>query len=325
MEAIRFLRESRSADEPDVSLLDCVSEGLSAQYKRSYACDIRNNLPTSGVVQSRIRMYGPISALAAVSLTWAAVTLAETGAIIVTLHPDTPPRSFIPAQALGAGIDGHERGEVRRMLSPNNIQAMLSTGLKPLTYRLRTELGIEAWHWNPRGRWSDPSHRQGYWMSDARAGAPITLCYGYRLPRRGNTIDQANNDGYSRLDDGDAATFWKSNPYLAPRFTGGQHPQWVVIDLGAPRNIDTIRLQWGIPYATEYAVQYSTATELELTAPPAAVWQPFLGGILHNAAGGDVTLRLARQPVVTRYIRIYMTAGSGVAPAGSTDVRDGLG
>jgi hypothetical protein len=272
-------------------------------------------------------MYGPISALAAVSVTLscAAVTSAETGVIIVTLHPQTPPHSFIPARALGAGIDGHERAEIGRMLSADNIQAMLSTGLKPLTYRLRTELGIEAWHWNPRGRWSDPNRRQGYWTSDARAGAPITLSYGYRLPRRGNTIDQANNDGYSRLDDGDDATFWKSNPYLAPRFTGGRHPQWVVIDLGAPRNIDTIRLQWGIPYATEYAVQYSTATELDLTAPSATVWQPFLDGILHNAPGGDVTLRLAPQPVVTRYIRIYMTAGSGTAPPGSTDVRDALG
>lgn len=280
-----------------------------------------------GVVQSRIRMYCPTAALAAASLIlpFAAVTTAETGTVIVTLHRDTSVRSFIPTQALGAGIDGHERGEVTRMLSPENIQAMLSTGLKPLTYRLRTELGVEAWHWNPRGRWSDPNHRQGYWTSDARAGAPITVSYGYHLPRRGNTIDQANNEGYSRLDDGDAATFWKSNPYLDPHFTGGDHPQWVLIDLGATQNVNTIRLIWGIPYATEYTIQYSTATELDLTAPPAAVWQPFPSGILHNASGGDVTVLLAQRPVVTRYIRIYMTASSAVAPRGSTDLRDGLG
>jgi hypothetical protein len=211
------------------------------------------------------------------------------------------------------------------MLSPKNIQAMLSAGLKPLTYRLRTELGVEAWHWNPRGRWSDSNRRQGYWTSDARPGAPITVSYGYRLPRRGNTIDQANNDGYSRMDDGDAATFWKSNPYLDPQFTGARHPQGVVIDLGAPQNINTIRLIWGIPYATEYAVQYAATNELEMTAPPAAVWQPFPSGIIHNGAGGDVTIRIAEQPVVTRYVRVYMTVGSGVAPRGSTDPRDGLG
>src|ERR1700730_9586058 len=117
---------------------------------------------------------------ASLILPFAAVSTAETGAVIVTLHRDTPARSFIPTQALGAGIDGHERGEVRRMLAPENIQAMLATGLRPLTYRLRTELGIEAWHWNPRGRWCDPKHRQGYWTSDAQPRAAITVSYGYR-------------------------------------------------------------------------------------------------------------------------------------------------
>src|SRR5213082_1878641 len=113
-------------------------------------------------------------------------------AIVMANHPVN---QCVPTKALGAGVDGHERDECARMFTDKNIAEMRSAGFGPLTYRLRTELAGEVWHWNPRGTWSNPANQCGYWISDDSLAEPINLSYGYRLPRRGNTIDQANDDG----------------------------------------------------------------------------------------------------------------------------------
>ena len=271
----------------------------------------------------------PVRAVAAFVFAAVSPRGEKTQAGTVTISTDQPASSFVPARALGAGVDGHENGTVMRMLMPDNVRQMRSVGLQSLTYRLRTELGCEAWHWNPRGRWSDPAHRQGYWVSDAHSGVPIQLSYGYRLPRRGNTKDDANDDGYSRLDDGDTRTFWKSNPYLDAHFTGednARHPQWVVIDLGRPRPVNGLRILWGTPFAARFTVEYSNNSRAEyFCQSPPGVWRRFPAGNVRAGRGGDALLRLAPHPITARYIRIRMTASAGGANGETGDIRDSLG
>jgi F5/8 type C domain len=242
---------------------------------------------------------------------------------------DTPVNRLIPTEALGAGIDGHEKGDCAEMFTDKNIAEMLSAGLGPLSYRLRTELGSEVWHWNPRGTWSDPVHNCGYWTSDDSVDEAINVSYGYRLPRRGNTIDQANDDGYSRMADGDSNSFWKSNPYLDSHFTGEPeeaHPQWVVIDLGAPKLINAIRIHWGTPYATRYRVEYWPGDDpMHLQPDDDDDWQPFATGTIADAHGGSELVRLAERPRPVQFVRMLISRSSHISAENSGDIRDSLG
>jgi hypothetical protein len=246
----------------------------------------------------------------------------------VTVDLSRPLDRFRPDRTLGAGIDGHSEGETRQIYTPANLRAMRSAGLRPLAYRLRTELGVEAWHWNPRGRWSDPMHHQGYWTSSSRLASAFSATYGYRLARRGDTVDQANDDGYSRLDDGRLRTFWKSNPYLDRHFTGesdSRHPQWVVVDLGHAVPVDAVRIAWAEPWAARFAVQrWVGGNAIYIDGPVSGRWTAFGPAEVRGHAGMQ-TVRVATAPQVVRFVRVLMSRSSHSGPARSRDVRDRLG
>jgi hypothetical protein len=242
--------------------------------------------------------------------------------------------SVSPATALGAALDGHEHGEIAQIYTAANERAMEGAGLGAVDYRLRTELGVAAWHWNPAGDWSDPARDQGYWTSSPVPGRPFLASFGYDLPRRGDTIDQANNAGYSRLDDGSMQTFWKSDPYLDPHYTHEPHPQWVLVDLASQRLIDDVRIAWGTPYATRFRVQWWQHPETLSRARHApGRWRDFLPGaqtIGSARPGGEIAghpgvQTLALSGVSTRFVRILLLDSSGTAPPGSRDIRDRLG
>jgi hypothetical protein len=211
---------------------------------------------------------------------------------------------------------------------PEALQEALSAGWGAITYRQNTELFCQAWHWNPRGSWSDPSGK-GYFTGDATpTRETIRHSYGYSLPHRGVTRNEGTEfDGYSRLNDGHLDTYWKSNPYLSKDYTGEDdraHPQWIVIDLERKQPVDAVRVAWAEPYARRFEVQYWTGENaVSIYAPPDGEWKTFAGGVVSDARGGTATIKLGPAPVVARWLRIWMTESSNTCDShGGADRRN---
>ena len=108
--------------------------------------------------------------------------------------------------------------EPRHRLQRSHFERISSIGGMggPITYRQNTELTIDAWHWNPEGRWSDEQNKQGYFIGSAESTGTLTKSFGYKLPslRCGSTRSDQDRDEFSRITDGDPGSYWKSNPYL---------------------------------------------------------------------------------------------------------------
>jgi hypothetical protein len=237
--------------------------------------------------------------------------------------------AFDPDKAMGTSIDIIPASELDAVYSEPIVKAGLSAGWGPITYRQNTELTYDAWHWNPQGTWSDEKHKSGYFTGSAEPGKFLRESYGYRLTHRGTTRSDSGQNEYSRMTDGDPATYWKSNPYLTSHFTGepdSLHPQWVVIDFARPQEIDAIEIAWANPFATRYTVEYWEGREDALNRPITGRWIAFPQGEVAAGAGGSRLQRLAGQPVATRFVRIWMTESSNTCDThGSDDPRNCVG
>ena len=249
--------------------------------------------------------------------------------IRVDAAPEHVTNMIRPTEAMGAGVDRLPYGAADKLFTDETIHQVLSAGWQPVTYRQNTELHAEAWHWNPRGRWSEAGER-GYFVGDAAPGQDkIVHSYGYPLPRRGITRDDGTDTiGYSRLTDGDKVSFWKSNPYLAREFTGeddAAHPQWVILDLSSKQNLTAIRIDWAEPYAKAYVVQFWTGED-PIRKPAAGAWQMFPHGQVSTGGGGRETVQLAADPVQAQFVRIWMSRSSNTCNAsGRRDPRNCVG
>jgi hypothetical protein len=246
----------------------------------------------------------------------------------ITVDVSHPTNQFVPKETLGAGVDRIAVDAIDKDLLQPTLEKTLASGWQPVTYRQNTELAVEAWHWNPRGTWSEGGDQsnavgKGYFSGSANPTEMLRYSYGYGLPRRGFTRnDGTDNVGFSRLTDGDPNTFWKSNPYLTQRFTGESdalHPQWVVLDMAQAQAVNSIRIAWGEPYARRYVVQYWTGDD-PIHTPTRGTWQTFSQGAVPEGKGRVETIRLSGSPVAVRFVRLRMTESSNTCAAdGSAD------
>jgi F5/8 type C domain len=232
--------------------------------------------------------------------------------------------SFDPDSALGSSIDVLSRSGIDRVYTPHIIQEALSAGWGPITYRNNTELRMAAWHWTENGIWSDAAHRSGYFTGSTELKEPTRYILAYALPHRGFATSG------DRPVPGPNLSYWKSNPYLTSKFTGESdvlHPQWVVVDLKADKPLNAVRIAWASPYATSYQVEYWTGGDaLDFDLGPKGEWKIFSSGVLKNAQGGTVTLKLSDTAVSTRFVRILMTESSNTCDEhGADDARNCVG
>src|SRR5438270_4026916 len=221
---------------------------------------------------------------------------------------------FVPDQTLGAGIDRIPVAAIDKDLVPSILDKVFTAGWGPVTFRQNTELFVQAWHWNPNGTWSDAAGK-GYFVGDAVASKDmIRHSFGYSLPHRGVTRNSGSEfDGYSRLDDGDLNTYWKSNPYLTRTFTEEEdsaHPQWIAIKLAERQIVTAIRIAWAEPYARNYKVQYWLGNGDAIDDPENGEWKDFPAGTISDGKGGTVTLQLSPVPVAAKFVRVLMTESS---------------
>ena len=90
--------------------------------------------------------------------------------------------------------------------------------------------------------------------------------------------------------------------------------------------VNAIRIAWGTPHAVRYQIQYwNGENPVDPDEYPEGRWQTFPGGAVARGGGGDITLRLAEDPVQARYLRVLLEESSVTAPPGAKDLRDALG
>jgi hypothetical protein len=279
---------------------------------------------------SRLTLRQLLNAIVLLGAVLAPSTYGRAQTVVVDRTPGHVVNTFSPLFALGSTVDRVPSNATDMFFRPDQIKQVLSAGWGVISYRQNTDLFVQAWHWNPKGTWSDPAGK-GYFIGDTTpAKEMIRHSYGYSLRHRGFTRNGGTEfDGFSRLDDGDLQSYWKSNPYLTKAFTGEDdalHPQWVVIALDKQERINAIRVDWAEPYARAYEVQYWVGEGDAMDEQDQGTWKTFASGNVTDGRGDTATLRLDSSPITTKYVRVWMTRSSNTCDThGSGDRRNCVG
>src|SRR5690348_11548791 len=85
--------------------------------------------------------------------------------VVVDAAPNHVVNTFSPLYALGSTVDRVPSNATDVFFRPDQIAQIQQAGWGVISYRQNTDLFVQAWHWNPKGKWSDPAG-QGYFVGN---------------------------------------------------------------------------------------------------------------------------------------------------------------
>jgi alpha-L-arabinofuranosidase len=164
----------------------------------------------------------------------------------------------------------------------------------------------DDYHWNGKGSYDDQQH----WVPSAIEYAP-----GFQASESFRGTTSGGYGAYGLVTDGDPTTRWLSNAD-----TDFPTSQWLYVDLGGVKPVDSLQIVWGTPYAASFEVQTWSGTAA-WPPPYQAVgnaWQATSAGVQTGAAG---TQTVTFTPVSTQFVRILMTSSSA-GPGGAYSIAE---
>src|SRR5579862_8935459 len=113
-----------------------------------------------------------LRAVVTCAVLWIATSVAAQK-VVVDADPAHVTNTYSPVHSLGAAIDRLRTGTPEHLLTDPLLKEILGAGWQTVTYRQNTELMVEAWHWNPNGKWSNLEKQEGYFVGNAEPTSEI--------------------------------------------------------------------------------------------------------------------------------------------------------